>query len=80
LLAFVARRLLAAVPLLVGVTAFAFLLISSAPGDPIATLLAAGDATIDQATIDARRRDLGLDAALPVQYLRWVGRLAQGDL
>jgi len=80
LLAFVARRLLAAVPLLFGVTAFAFLLISSAPGDPIATLLAAGDATIDQATIDARRRDLGLDAALPVQYLRWVGRLAQGDL
>lgn len=80
MLAFILQRLLAAVPLLFGVTAFAFLLISSAPGDPIATLLAAGDATIDQATIDARRLELGLDAALPVQYVRWVGRLLQGDL
>ena len=80
MLAFVARRLLAAVPLLFGVTAFAFLLIASAPGDPIATLLAAGDTAVDQATIDARRRELGLDAALPVQYVRWVGRLVQGDL
>lgn len=80
MLAFVAQRLLTLVPLLLGVTLFAFLLISSAPGDPIATLLAAGDTAVDVQTIEARRRALGLDDALPVQYARWVGRLVQGDL
>lgn len=80
MLTFLARRLLAAIPLTLGVTAFAFLLISSAPGDPIATLLLANDGNVDQSAIDARRSELGLDDALPVQYLRWVGRVVQGDL
>jgi peptide/nickel transport system permease protein len=80
MLAFVGQRILTLVPLLLGVTLFAFLLISSAPGDPIAALLAAGDTAVDVETIEARRRALGLDDALPVQYARWVGRLVQGDL
>jgi len=80
LFAFVVQRLLTLLPLLLGVTLFAFLLVSSAPGDPIATLLAAGDAGVDQRTIDARREALGLDDAWPVQYVRWVGRVVQGDL
>lgn len=46
----------------------------------MATLLLANDGNVDQSAIDARRSELGLDDALPVQYLRWVGRVVQGDL
>src|SRR5882672_6951517 len=48
-----------------------------APGDP-ASVIAGPDASAD----DVRRleRQLGLDAPLPVQLVRWYGRLVRGDL
>jgi peptide/nickel transport system permease protein len=55
----------------------AFVLIHLAPGDP-ASVIAGPDASAD----DVKRieRQLGLDAPLPVQLVRWYGRLVQGDL
>ena len=71
------RRLVLLIPMFFGVTLVAFLLLHLAPGDP-ARLLAGSEA--DPATIEAIRAELGLDRPLPVQYLSFVGNIAQGDL
>jgi peptide/nickel transport system permease protein len=74
---YVLRRLLALVPVALVVATVAFTLIHLAPGDP-ASIIAGPDATAE----DVRRleRQLGLDAPLGVQLLRWYGSLARGDL
>jgi ABC-type dipeptide/oligopeptide/nickel transport system permease component len=59
------------------VTTLTFALVHLAPGDP-ATLLIAPSATADEAA--QLRTRLGLDAALPVQYGRWIAAVLQGDL
>ncbi|HEY0930387.1 MAG TPA: ABC transporter permease [Gemmatimonas sp.] len=70
-------RVFDALVLLWLVVTFTFALIHLAPGDP-ATLLVAPTATADEAA--RLRAQLGLDAALPVQYVRWVGGVLRGDL
>jgi peptide/nickel transport system permease protein len=74
---YVARRLLALLPVALVVATVAFVLIHLAPGDP-ASIIAGPDASAD----DVRRlsHQLGLDAPFPVQLLNWYGRLLQGDL
>jgi ABC-type dipeptide/oligopeptide/nickel transport system permease component len=66
------RRLVLAVPVLVGVSTGVFLMAELVPGDP-ATVLA-GD-TASPAQIERIRTDLGLDQPLPVQYARFMERL-----
>jgi peptide/nickel transport system permease protein len=74
---YVARRLLLAVPVLVGVSLLVFAVMHLSPGDPAAIMLGAQATRED---IERLHRDLGLDRALPVQYARWMGRVLQGDL
>jgi peptide/nickel transport system permease protein len=74
---YVARRLLALIPVALVVATVAFVLIHLAPGDP-ASVIAGPDATRDD--VQRIERQLGLDASLPVQLGRWYVRLAQGDL
>ncbi len=76
--AHVGRRLLAMVPTLVLVSIVTFLLAHLMPGDPALAVLGE-TAPRDQVAYEALRRDMGLDRPLPVQYLRWVGRLAHGN-
>jgi peptide/nickel transport system permease protein len=59
------------------VTTLTFALLHLAPGDP-ATLLIAPTATA--AEVSQLRARLGLDAPLPLQYVRWLGSVLQGDL
>ena len=73
---YIARRLIQAIPVVMGVTVVVFLLIQLVPGDPAATLLGP-EAT--QAEIQELRTMLGLDQPLPVQYFRWLGGVLQGD-
>lgn len=73
----VLRRLLGAVPLLLGVTLVTFVLIGLAPGDA-ARILAGQDAT--EAEYQALRGQLGLDQPIIVQYGHWLGRAITGDL
>jgi peptide/nickel transport system permease protein len=75
--AFLARRLLATIPVLAVVAVLVFLLLRLTPGDPAAIL--AGDAA-SREQIEAIRRTLGLEQPLPVQFGIWLGQLAQGDL
>jgi len=77
MLAYIARRVTAALGVLFGVATVTFVLNFVLPGDP-ARLLAGQRA--DAETIAAIRQQLGLDQPLPVQYVRFLERLLQGDL
>ncbi|HCC32599.1 MAG TPA: diguanylate cyclase [Clostridiales bacterium] len=74
---YVLRRVLQAVPVLLGITMISFFIIHLAPGSPAALLV---DPTADPASFEAMERALGLDRPLHVQYYRWVVRLLRGDL
>jgi peptide/nickel transport system permease protein len=76
LLNFILRRLLAAVPTLLILSVFVFLLLKLLPGDP-AIALAGEDQ--DPAVIESIRVRYGLDQPLPVQYATWLGHVVQGD-
>jgi dipeptide transport system permease protein len=71
------KRLLMAVPSLVGVVIVTFLLTRALPGDPAAYF--AGPAATKEA-IEQIRVNLGLDKPLIVQFGRYVGDLTRGDL
>ncbi|WP_111498404.1 ABC transporter permease [Marinobacter bohaiensis] len=73
----VGMRLLQAIPTVFGILVVCFLLTRALPGDPAAYF--AGQMA-DQESIEAVRKNLGLDQPLPVQFVDYVGDLAQGDL
>jgi len=73
----VIRRLLDAVPSVIGVVMVTFLLTRALPGDPAAYF--AGPAASQQA-IDEIRTKLGLNRSLPEQFALYVRDLARGDL
>ncbi len=72
------KRLATLVITLLGVTLVAFALIRLVPGDPIEIMV--GERRLDAAAHAALMQQMGLDQPLPVQYLRYVGQLLQGDL
>jgi len=74
---YILRRLLAVVPVMLVVATVAFVLIHLAPGDP-ASVIAGPYASADD--VAKLRHQLGLDESLPVQLVRWYGRLLRGDL
>jgi len=69
-------RLVQAIPTLLLSSILVFLIIRLVPGDPARTLVGY-DAPIEE--VEAVRTSLGLDQPLPVQYVRWIGRVVQGD-
>ncbi|MEM2352030.1 MAG: ABC transporter permease [Thermoproteota archaeon] len=74
------RRILISVVVIYLIATFAFLLIRLLPGDPVLLLLGESGATASQETINALRARLGLDQPLLEQYMRWLCKLAVGDL
>ena len=72
------KKLATLLPTLLGVTLAAFMLIRLIPGDPIEIMV--GERRLDPAAHAALMAQLGLDQPLPLQYLRYVGQLLQGDL
>jgi peptide/nickel transport system permease protein len=72
----IARRLLAAVPILLIVSALLFCVLRALPVDPAAMSLPP-NATI--AEIEAKRREMGLDRPLPEQYAIWLRGALRGD-
>ena len=77
MLNFVARRLLATVPVLLIVAVLVFLLLRLTPGDPAAIM--AGDAANTE-QIAQIRANLGLERPIPAQFGIWFGHLLSGDL
>ena len=79
MLQYILRRLVLLIPVLFGVSIVIFGLIRMIPGD--AAMLAIGvDQRITEEQREAVRRSYGLDQPLPVQYVRWMGHVLQGDL
>lgn len=75
--AFVLRRLLVAVPVLLGVSIVVFIAVQLVPGD-IARALLGPMASED--TVHQYRHVLGLDQPLPVQFVKWLWRVLHGNL
>jgi ABC-type dipeptide/oligopeptide/nickel transport system permease component len=72
----IARRLLAAIPILLIVSALLFCVLRILPVDPAAMSL---PPTATIAEIEAKRREMGLDRPLPEQYLIWLKAALHGD-
>ena len=77
MLTYIARRLLASIPVILMVGVITFSILHIAPGDP-AILMAGEEATPED--VDKMRKALGFDKPFHVQFGVWVGRLLQGDL
>jgi peptide/nickel transport system permease protein len=75
--AFLARRVLATIPVLAIVAVLVFLMLRLTPGDPAAIL--AGDAANTE-QIARIRTSLGLDQPILVQFGIWIGNILTGDL
>jgi peptide/nickel transport system permease protein len=74
---YLVRRLLIAIPSLVGISIVLFTVLASAPGDPFEEL-----ATNPNVPAEVRanlRTQFGLDDPIPVRYVRWLGSMLKGD-
>lgn len=74
---FIAKRLVAMVPVLLGVTLVIYLILNMAPGDPAKVILGE-QATPEQ--IAELREEMGLNDPVLVQYARYIFNLVQGDM
>ena len=74
--AYIAKRLLAVVPVLFGLSVIVFLVMALIPGDTATAILGAYATPENVARIN---RDLGLDKPLAQQYLIWIGNVLHGD-
>ncbi len=74
--AYILRRLISAVPVLLGITIIVFLVMAMIPGDP-ATAILGSYATPEN--VERLNRDLGLDKPLVVRYFIWLGDMLTGD-
>lgn len=77
--AFIIRRLLLLIPVLLGVSIVVFIMIHAIPGDPT-QILVGTDQLISDEQREVIRQQYGLDQPLPVQYGKWIGKVLQGDL
>lgn len=78
---YVVKRLLQAIPLLVGIATITFFIVHIAPGDPMdAYMEKQHRKEVDPQVIELLRKKYGLDQPLPVQYVKWLRNLAHGDL
>ncbi|SDG16359.1 MULTISPECIES: ABC transporter permease [Thalassobaculum] len=74
---YIGKRLLATVPILLGLSVIVFAMMAAIPGDP-ATAILGSYATPEN--VERLNRQLGLDRSLVEQYLTWLGNLLQGDM
>lgn len=73
---YVLKRLIAIVPVLIGLTVIVFCIMALIPGDPATAILGSYATPENVAKLN---RDLGLDRSLPEQYFIWLGNMFQGD-
>jgi peptide/nickel transport system permease protein len=74
---YVGRRLLALLPILLGISILVFMLVHLIPGNPAVTILG-NKATPERVAL--LNHQWGLDKPLPAQYVNFLGRLVRGDL
>ncbi len=74
--AYIAKRLLAVIPVLLGLSVIVFAIMQLIPGDPATAILGAYATPENVARLNEQ---LGLDRSLPVQYVTWLANMLQGD-
>ncbi len=74
---YILRRLVSAVPVLLGITVIVFAIMALIPGDPATAILGSYATPENVAQLN---RDLGLDRPAVARYFIWLGNLLQGDL
>jgi peptide/nickel transport system permease protein len=80
MLAYTIKRILLMIPTLLGVAVLVFFMLRVMPGGDIVELMLRSEgANVPQHVIDAERHRLGLDQPIPVQFVRWLGDVIQGD-
>jgi peptide/nickel transport system permease protein len=75
-LAFLARRLIGSIPLVLGILTLIFFIMHLAPGDPTSRYF---DPNVSPQVIEQMRVNLGLDQPVPVQYFKWMKSFLTGD-
>ncbi len=73
---YIVRRLLAAIPLVLGVATIVFFVVNLAPGDPASIYSAPG---VSPQAVEQMRQNMGLDRPIHERYVRWMGAMLQGD-
>ena len=76
MLGYIAKRLLATIPVMAVVAIFVFALLRLTPGDPAAIIAGSSATTQDVLAIRAK---LGLERPLISQFFVWIGNMATGD-
>lgn len=79
MIAYVLRRLAAAVPTLAGIVILVFLLLHLAPGSPVSAMGGESGRRVSGRAAEEMRRLYGLDRPLPERFGRWIGRVARFD-
>jgi len=74
---YIIRRVLALIPVLLGISILVFSLIRLIPGDPVTVMLGEKARPEDIAAV---RTQLGLDRPIYVQYVEYIGRLLRGNM
>jgi peptide/nickel transport system permease protein len=74
--AYILRRLLGAIPLLLGVATLIFFVLALAPGDPLAAYF---NPNIPAAVLEQIRHNFGLDQPIYIRYLKWLGQFLTGN-
>jgi len=74
---YVLRRLIQAIPLILGITVIAFAILKVTPGGPLAAY--ENNPDFNAADLQRLEHALGLDQPVPVQYVQWLGRFVSGD-
>ncbi len=74
--AYIARRLLQAIPLVLGILTIVFFIIHLAPGDPTAIYL---NPDVAPEVVEQMRKNWGLDQPVHIQYVKWIKQFATGD-
>lgn len=74
---YILRRLVGAVPLVLGIATIVFFVVNLAPGDPTLYLLAPG---MNAEVIEQMRVNYGLDQPVHIRYVKWMAAMMTGDL
>ncbi len=74
---YILKRILQAIPILLGASTIIFFLMHAAPGDPTTIYIA--NPNIDPRVIEQMRHNLGLDQPVHIQYVRWLTSFFRGD-
>lgn len=74
------RRVLQFIPVLLGLTFLAFLLIYLSPSDPVSVRMSAGGISVNPEIMESMRRSMGLDRPLLIQYGDWLWNILHGNM